>query len=96
MNNSPNPKDIIAALKQSGYLMEQQVATQLQALDFHVWTNWAFEDVDEGKSRENSPFYGDRGKGWFISYQCFTKYIKVTSLPSDDVRYFHIHENTLR
>ena len=52
MNNSPNPKDIIAALKQSGYLMEQQVATQLQALDFHVWTNWAFEDVDEGKSRE--------------------------------------------
>ena len=32
--------------------MEQQVATQLEALDLHVWTNWAFEDPDEGKSRE--------------------------------------------
>ena len=32
--------------------MEQEVATQLEALDLNVWTNWAFEDVDEGKSRE--------------------------------------------
>ena len=32
--------------------MEQQIATQLEALDLHVWTNWAFEDIDEGKSRE--------------------------------------------
>ena len=52
MNTSPKPDDIVAALKQSGYLMEQEVATRLEALDFHVSTNWAFEDSDEGKSRE--------------------------------------------
>ena len=52
MNDSPSSKDIIDALKQSGYLMEQEVATQLEALNFHVWTNWAFQDIDEEKSRE--------------------------------------------
>ena len=52
MNASPSPEEIVAALRQSGYLMEQEVATQLEALNFHVWTNWAFEDSDEGKSRE--------------------------------------------
>ena len=35
MNASPSPEDIIDALRQSGYLMEQEVATQLEALDFH-------------------------------------------------------------
>lgn len=56
--------------------------------------------------RWNSPFYGIEGQGWFISYHCFTKYIKVTFLNGSslnppppveskhqDVRYFHIHEN---
>jgi hypothetical protein len=56
--------------------------------------------------RWNSPFYGVEGKGWFLSYHCFTKYVKVTFLrgtaldpmPSvaskhDHVRYFHIHED---
>ncbi|MCY4558585.1 MAG: hypothetical protein OXF79_19855 [Chloroflexi bacterium] len=52
MNTSPSDTDIMAALRQSGYLMEQRVATQLEALDLHVWTNWAFQDPDEGKSRE--------------------------------------------
>jgi len=52
VNDYPNSSDIIDALKQSGYLMEQEVATQLETLSFHVWTNWAFEDTDEGKSRE--------------------------------------------
>ncbi len=52
MNASPSPAEIVDALKQSGYLMEQEVATQLEALNFHVWTNWAFQDIDEGKSRE--------------------------------------------
>ena len=54
--------------------------------------------------RWNSPFYGVEGQGWFISYHCFTRYIKVTFLNGallcplppveskhDDVRYFHIH-----
>jgi hypothetical protein len=26
----------------------------------------------------NSPFYGIEGKGWFVSYHCFDKYVKVT------------------
>ena len=56
--------------------------------------------------RWNSPFYGIEGQGWFISYHCFAKYIKVTffrgaslrpippvASKQDDVRYFHIHEN---
>ena len=46
MDAFPSHIDIITALRQSGYLMEQQVATQLEALGLHVWTNWAFEDID--------------------------------------------------
>lgn len=54
----------------------------------------------------NSPFYGVEGKGWFLSYHCFTKYIKVAffqgksldPLPPVDskdpnARYFHVYEN---
>jgi hypothetical protein len=26
----------------------------------------------------NSPFYGVEGQGWFVSYHCFTKYVKLT------------------
>jgi hypothetical protein len=53
----------------------------------------------------NSPFYGVEGKGWFLSYHCFTKYIKVgffkgaalKPLPpgeskQKDVRYLDIRE----
>lgn len=28
--------------------------------------------------RWNTPFYGIEGKGWFVSFHCFTKYIKLT------------------
>ena len=55
--------------------------------------------------RWNSPFYGVEGQGWFASYHCFTKYIKVTFLNGgaleppppvaskhDDVRYLHVSE----
>jgi len=54
----------------------------------------------------NSPFYGVEGQGWFLSFHCFTRYVKVgffrgTSLrpvppgPSkhDEVRYLDIHED---
>ncbi|NRP73961.1 hypothetical protein ILFOPFJJ_04882 [Ensifer psoraleae] len=54
----------------------------------------------------NSPFYGVEGQGWFLSFHCFTRYIKVTffhgaslspvpPVESKDknVRYFHIHED---
>jgi hypothetical protein len=56
----------------------------------------------------NSPFYGVEGQGWFLSYHCFTNYIKVgfyrgTSLhplpPGESkvkgVRYLDIHEDDL-
>ena len=25
----------------------------------------------------NSPFYGMEGQGWFLSFHCFTRYVKV-------------------
>ena len=28
--------------------------------------------------RWNSPFYGSAGRGWFLSYHCFTSYVKVS------------------
>jgi hypothetical protein len=56
--------------------------------------------------RWNSPFYGVEDLGWFISYHCFDRYVKVTFLngsrldpppPIDakdpDSRYVHIHED---
>lgn len=52
MSQRPDTESIVSALERSGYLMEQEVATQLEDLDFNVWTNWAFRDVDQGKSRE--------------------------------------------
>lgn len=55
----------------------------------------------------NTPFYGVEGKdGWFLSYHCFTKYVKVTFFrgtslrpipPGEskhpEVRYLDIHED---
>ena len=58
----------------------------------------------------NSPFYGVEGpgeeNGWFLSFHCFTKYIKVAFFrgaslrpvppgesKSKDVRYLDIHED---
>ena len=54
----------------------------------------------------NSPFYGIEGQGWFLSFHCFTKYVKVgffrgsslTPLPpgeskSPDARYLDIYED---
>ena len=56
--------------------------------------------------RWNSPFYGIDGDGWFLSFHCFTKYIKVTFLNGasldpappvaskhPDVRYLHVYED---
>jgi hypothetical protein len=50
--NKPTEAQIIAALEQSGYLFEQDVATRLETLGFHVETNWAFLDSEQEKSRE--------------------------------------------
>ncbi len=56
--------------------------------------------------RWNSPFYGMEGRGWFLSFHCFTKYVKVaffngTSLDppppgeskDENVRYLNIYED---
>ncbi len=56
--------------------------------------------------RWNTPFYGVEGRGWFLGFHCFTKYVKVTFLNGaslrpappvaskhEDVRYFHVHED---
>jgi hypothetical protein len=56
----------------------------------------------------NSPFYGVEGQGWFLSFHCFTKYVKVTffrgtslrpvppgASKHKEVRYADIHENEL-
>ena len=34
----------------------------------------------------NSPFYGFEGKGWFVSYHCFTNYVKVTFFRGKSLR----------
>jgi len=62
-------------------------------------------DVVKGV-RWNSPFYGVEDRGWFLSYHCYTKYVKVTFFKGtsldpappveskhDEERYFHIHED---
>jgi hypothetical protein len=54
----------------------------------------------------NSPFYGVEGRGWFLSFHCFAKYVKVAffrgaslrPLPpgeskSPETRYLDIHED---
>src|SRR5499426_2678035 len=34
----------------------------------------------------NSPFYGAGDEGWFLSYHCFAKYVKVTFLRGTSLR----------
>ena len=56
--------------------------------------------------RWNSPFYGMEGRGWFLNFHCFAKYVKVaffngTSLDpvppgeskDENVRYLDIYED---
>ncbi len=56
--------------------------------------------------RWNSPFYGVEGQGWFVTFHCFTKYVKVAFLNGrsleplppvesrdPNTRYFHVHED---
>lgn len=54
----------------------------------------------------NTPLYGIEGQGWFLSFHCFTKYVKVAffrgaslrpvppgSSKSQDTRYLDIYED---
>ena len=34
----------------------------------------------------NSPFYGIEDQGWFLSFHCFTKYVKVTFFRGTSLR----------
>lgn len=56
--------------------------------------------------RWNSPFYGMEGRGWFLDFHCFTKYVKVAffngsslvPMPpgeskDENVRYLSIYED---
>jgi hypothetical protein len=56
----------------------------------------------------NSPFYGVEGQGWFLSFHCFTNYVKVTFFygallrppppvesKHKDVRYVDVREDEL-
>src|SRR5262245_8436488 len=56
----------------------------------------------------NSPFYGVKDQGWFLSFHCFMKYVKVTffrgaslrpvppgASKHKDVRYLDIYEDEL-
>ncbi len=56
--------------------------------------------------RWNTPFYGMEGRGWFLGFHCFTKFIKVSFLngatlrplppvesKQESVRYLHIYED---
>ena len=56
--------------------------------------------------RWNTPFYGIEGRGWFVAFHCFTKYVKVTFLrgasldpappiasKDPNARYFHVYED---
>jgi len=65
----------------------------------------AVPDVRKGV-RWNSPFYGSADGGWFTSYHCFTKYVKVTFFDGTSLdpmppvgskdptaRYVHVHED---
>lgn len=57
--------------------------------------------------RWNSPFYGVTGRGWFLAFHVFTRYVKVTFFrgtslrpvppggTSQDARWIDVHEDDL-
>lgn len=65
----------------------------------------AVPDVQKGV-KWNSPFYGMKKDVWFLSFHCFTKYVKVTFLEGakldpmppesskhEKIRYLNIYKN---
>ncbi len=50
--NQPSPNEILSALKDSGFLLEQEVASSLESQGYRVWTNHPYIDQDESKERE--------------------------------------------
>ena len=44
----------------------------------------------------NSPFYGFEGQGWFLSYHCFNKYMKVTFFRGTSLRPVPLGESKVK
>ena len=52
----------------------------------------------------NSPFYGMEGRGWFLNFHCFTKYVKVaffrgaslSPLPPGESKHKHVRYVDIR
>jgi hypothetical protein len=79
---------------------KREVGRRLDAIVVHT-----LPDVQKAV-KWNSPFYGVGGNGWFLSFHCFTKYVKVTFFKGDslepkppgkskheEVRYLDIRED---
>jgi hypothetical protein len=62
-------------------------------------------DVRKGV-RWNSPFYGAEGRGWFLNFHCYTRYVKVAFFDGasltppppgeskdENVRYLNVYED---
>jgi hypothetical protein len=47
-NSAPSESEILAAVKKSGYFMDQEVASILELLDYSIRTSWPYEDPDTG------------------------------------------------
>lgn len=79
---------------------KQDVGRQLDAL-----IERAVPEVRKGV-RWNQPMYGVEDQGWFVSFRCFTRYVKVTffkgsqleppppvTFKDTDARAFHIEDD---
>lgn len=51
-DDAPTSDDILRAMKATGLLMEQRVATCVESLGFRTWTGYPFADPEESKSRK--------------------------------------------
>lgn len=52
INVGPSSEEVVAALRQTGFILEQDVRKVLEKRDIHCEVSRAYEDPDEGKSRE--------------------------------------------
>ncbi len=59
---------------------KQEVGRQLDALIVKT-----VPDVRKAV-KWNSPFYGVEGQGWFLSFHCFTRYVKVAFFKGSSLR----------
>jgi hypothetical protein len=104
---SPSSDEVINALERTGYLLEQRVASQVRSLGFSVTTGRAFQDPDEGKSREVDVFaikraWGDPSKDIQVVVQLVIEckrstgpYVVLGKKPTDWDRRHQPHSHTM-